>query len=235
MKMTHIEDAVNNPDEYVTHTEEAGNNQDENVTHTEEVENNQDKEQQAGEINFFETRTITFVVKKHKRKFIPPYLAGDLKNKSNLDVLRSSAKKSKLTTPMSTKNSKKKTQPKVTKQKTQQTVIKKATNKRKGKEIEEKMQEPQPNTSGLNNKGGPIELSSEDSQLVSDVELTDDEDVCCVCNKWQPIELKDVVGVVFVKWGECSVCSHWTHLTYCIEVTVLRRNSVLKCPHCSSE
>jgi hypothetical protein len=51
----------------------------------------------------------------------------------------------------------------------------------------------------------------------------------------QPIELKDVVGVVLVKWGECSVCSHWTHLTYCTEVTVLRRNSVLKCPHCSSE
>jgi hypothetical protein len=60
--------------------------------------------------------------------------------------------------------------------------------------------EPQPSTSGLNNKGGPIELSSEDSQLFSDVELTDDEDVCCVCNKWQPIELKDVEGVVFVKW-----------------------------------
>jgi hypothetical protein len=97
------------------------------------------------------------------------------------------------------------------------------------------MQEPQPSTSGLNNKGDPIELSSEDSQLFSDVELTDDEDVCCVCNKWQPIELKDVVGVVFVKWGECSICSHWTHLTYFTEVIVLRRNSVLKCPHCSSE
>ena len=83
MKMTHIEDVVNNPDEYVTHTEEAENNQDENVTHTEEVKNNQDREQQAGEINFFETTTITFVVKKHKRKFIPPYLAGYLKNKSN--------------------------------------------------------------------------------------------------------------------------------------------------------
>jgi hypothetical protein len=224
-------------DENDTHTEEAENNQDENVTHTEEVENNQDKEQQAGEINFFETRTITFVVKKPKRKFIPPYLAGDLQKKSNLDILQSSAKKSKLklTTPMSTKNPKKKTQPKVTKQKTQQTVTKKATNKHKGKEIEGKMQEPQPSTSGLNNKGGPIELSSEDSQLFSDVELTDDEDVCCVCNKWQPIELKDVEGVVFVKWGECSICGHWTHLAYCTEVTVLRRNSVFKCPHCSSE
>jgi hypothetical protein len=55
--------------------------EDANVTHTEEVENNQDKEQQAGEINFFETRTITFVVKKLKRKFIPPYLAGDLPKK----------------------------------------------------------------------------------------------------------------------------------------------------------
>jgi hypothetical protein len=50
------------------------------------------------------------------------------------------------------------------------------------------MQEPQPSTSRLNNKGGPIELSSEDSQLFSDVELTDDKDVGCVCNKWQPIE-----------------------------------------------
>jgi hypothetical protein len=56
-------------------------------------------------------------------------------------IIRDNAKKSKLklTTPMSTKNPKKKTQPKVTKQKTQQTVTKKATNKHKGKEIEEKM------------------------------------------------------------------------------------------------
>jgi hypothetical protein len=75
------------PDENVTHTEEAENNPDENVTHTEEVENNQDKEQQAGEINFFETRAITSVVKKPKRKFIPPYLAGALPKKSNLDIL----------------------------------------------------------------------------------------------------------------------------------------------------
>jgi hypothetical protein len=51
------------PDENVTHTEKAENNPDENVTHTEEVENNQDKEQQAGEINFFETRAITSVLK----------------------------------------------------------------------------------------------------------------------------------------------------------------------------
>ena len=43
-----------------------------------------------------------------------------------------------------------KTQPKVTKQKTQHTDIKNATNKHKGKEIEGKMQDPQPSTSGLN-------------------------------------------------------------------------------------
>ena len=178
---------------------------------------------------------LTSVVKKHKRKFIPAYLAGDLKKISNLDILHSSAKKSKLTTPMSTKNPKKKTQPKLPSRKHSKLLSRKQTNKHKGKEIEEKMQEPQPSTSGLNNKGGPIELSSEDSQLFSDVELTDDEDVCCVWNKWQPIELKDVVGVVLVKWGECSVCSHWIHLTYCTEVTVLRRNSVFKFQHCSSE
>ena len=52
------------------------------------------------------------------------------------------------------------------------------------------MQESQPSTSGLNNKGDPIELSSADSQLFSDVELTDDEDVSCVCNIWQPIEVR---------------------------------------------
>ena len=63
------------------------------------------------------------------------------------------------------------------------------------------MQEPQPSTSRLNNKGGPIELSSEDSQLFSDVELTDDEDVCCVCNKWQPIELRMLKGL-FLSNGE---------------------------------
>ena len=113
MKMTHIEDAVNNPDEYVTHTEEAENNQDENVTHTEEVENNKDKEQQAGEINFFETRTITSVVKKHKRKCIRHTLPEISKTKSNLDILESFTKKFKFTTPMSTKNPKKKTQPKL--------------------------------------------------------------------------------------------------------------------------
>jgi hypothetical protein len=42
--------------------------------------------------------------------------------------------------------------------------------------------EPQPSTSGLNNKGGPIELSSEDSQLFSDVELTDDNSMCPHCS-----------------------------------------------------
>ena len=74
--------------------------EDENDTHTEEAENNQDKEQQAGEINFFETRAITSVVNLPKRKFITPYLAGDLPKKSNLEILQSSAKKSKLTTPV---------------------------------------------------------------------------------------------------------------------------------------
>ena len=79
---THTEDAEDNPEENVKHTEEAENNQDENVTHTQKrLRITKIKNSKLGEINFVETRTITSVVKKPKRKFIPPYLAGDLKKK----------------------------------------------------------------------------------------------------------------------------------------------------------
>jgi len=32
---------------------------------------------------------------------------------------------------------------------------------------------------------------------------SDDEEKCCVCNKFQPEELRNCASIVFTKWGEC--------------------------------
>ena len=37
---------------------------------------------------------------------------------------------------------------------------------------------------------------------------------------------------IFVKWAKCDFCDHWTHLTFCSQVKILRRDSVFRCPHC---
>lgn len=87
-----------------------------------------------------------------------------------------------------------------------------------------------PSTSGCNKKGGPIFLSDEDD-TDSDFILTDDDETCCVCDRWQPKEM-NTMGIEFVKWGKCDFCSHWTHLSFCTLVKFLRRDSVFRCPHC---
>ena len=61
------------------------------------------------------------------------------------------------------------------------------------------------------------------------------DDVCCVCKKSSPPALRKDVSVVFVKWGECSVCAHWVHLSFCTDVRFLRRDSFFRCPHCAEE
>ena len=59
-----------------------------------------------------------------------------------------------------------------------------------------------------------------------------EDEVCCVCQRWQPAELQSIPGIVFVQWGKCDFCSHWTHLKFCTEVRVLRTSSKFRCPHC---
>ena len=51
--------------------------------------------------------------------------------------------------------------------------------------------EERPSTSGLGRKGGPIPLDvSEDTGSESDEGNYDDDEKCCVCNKWQPADLE---------------------------------------------
>ncbi|CAC5394575.1 unnamed protein product [Mytilus coruscus] len=92
-------------------------------------------------------------------------------------------------------------------------------------------------TSGLNkDKGGPICL---DINSLSDSDLTDDDDgeTCCVCYKKSPSEIRQLAGIVFVKWAQCDNdnCRHWTHLQFCSAVRVLRRGDTFFCPHCKEQ
>ncbi len=94
-----------------------------------------------------------------------------------------------------------------------------------------KQAEPKPSTSGVNTFGGAIHTLSEDDENVT--LDTDNDDLCCVCSDWQPKELRGCDTIVFVTWGKCDFCPHWTHLKYCSEVRVLRRDSIFRCPHCA--
>ncbi|XP_052223865.1 uncharacterized protein LOC127839515 [Dreissena polymorpha] len=68
----------------------------------------------------------------------------------------------------------------------------------------------------------------------SDFSLTDDEDdeKCCVCGRFEPIELTNCVSLIFTKWAQCDVekCGHWTHLQFCCPQRVVRRGDRFCCP-----
>ena len=139
---------------------------------------------------FFQQRTITSAVKSRtKRKFVPPFLTGNLLKKSVTDILHEQATKKKLLSAKS-KSSKhekapKKMQPSSTKTqsntiKTSKTVI---------------VDESCPSTSGLNKTGGPIELfSNEDISTCSSDDISEsEEDKCCVCNGFSQKKLENVI------------------------------------------
>lgn len=171
--------------------------------------------------NFFSDRQITKVVQRPKKKFVPPYsVTGDLLKKSNIDSLTNQAMK--------------KEQPKV-----QQPKVKKPTSKGQSQKVNKvstlklNPNTEKPSTSGQNKKGNPIELTSD---ISSESEISGSEDDnCCVCNRFQPAELQNCHQLVITKWAQCDFCPHWTHLKYCSEVTVIRRDSVFRCPHCLSK
>lgn len=58
-------------------------------------------------------------------------------------------------------------------------------------------------------------------------------DRCCVCGHVTP-EAIDETEAEFVDWGQCDICSHWTHLTYCCKVKSLLDNDTFFCPHCEN-
>lgn len=107
-------------------------------------QNNDNETQEPTSINptsfastFFETRTIKqAVVKRPKRKFVPPYLAGNLANKSNMDIIQSKTtpcKKAKLTKDFPPKKTPVETTKKTTNETTKKTP-KEITKKTKSKE-----------------------------------------------------------------------------------------------------
>jgi hypothetical protein len=170
---------------------------------------------------FFQKRTITNVVpaKKQKPKFVPPFIAGNLLKKTNVEILQSCAEK-KMKSEQCHESNKSQKRPIGNKVKTS----KSRTNNNK---------EPVASTSGLNQGGKPISLSPEQSLTDSESDVSvEEDDLCCICHDWQPEDLRGCQSVCFVKWGKCDYCPHWTHLKYCTNVTVLRRDSEFRCPHC---
>ncbi|XP_053390074.1 uncharacterized protein LOC123531140 isoform X2 [Mercenaria mercenaria] len=84
--------------------------------------------------------------------------------------------------------------------------------------------EPQPGPS-------KVVVYPSDSSDFSDTEITDSEK-CCVCHKFEPEELRNIVSLVFVKWAKCDIagCDHWTHLKFCCPQRVVRYNDSFECP-----
>ena len=115
------------------------------------------------------------------------------------------------------------------------TNMDKSKSVKQDKQVVSNQPEARPSTSGLGRKGGPIPLDvSEDTGSESDEGNYDDDEKCCVCNKWQPADLEKYPYIAIVSWGKCDKCAHWTHLRFCCKVRTLRRNSEFICPHCES-
>ena len=96
--------------------------------------------------------------------------------------------------------------------------------------------EPVPSTSGTSmRKGGPIDMSSEDSYEGDSDIFHEDDELCCVCNKWEPKELQKCAAFVIAKWAKCDYCPHWTHLNYCSKGKFVRFKEEFRCPHCHTK
>ena len=69
--------------------------------------------------------------------------------------------------------------------------------------------EPVPSTSGLNSKGGPIDLcSNEDSHDSSDYSSdNEDQTLCCVCDATQPEAFKKSDFLKLLTWAKCDYCT----------------------------
>jgi hypothetical protein len=73
----------------------------------------------------------------------------------------------------------------------------------------------------------------DDSQSESSGESEIEEsELCCVCKKFTPEELRKRISLVFAKWAQCDRCSHWVHLVYCTTQRVIRRGDEFLCMHC---
>ena len=75
-------------------------------------------------------------------------------------------------------------------------------------------------------KPGPSHYYVESSNTYSDSDPDiPDEEKCCVCKLYTPVEVRDSLAIKFTKWVQYDNqrCLHWVHLKYCTELSVIRR------------
>ncbi|KAJ8318132.1 hypothetical protein KUTeg_003223 [Tegillarca granosa] len=175
--------------------------------------------------SFFEVHKINAVRNRPARKFVPPYLCGNLSKQKNVTMLENTAKRQEKKTQVIEKaNSIKiksttcKPNPRKRKQgSTENTKFK--FSKQKSIIEEENVV---PSTSGLGRKEGPIPVDKKSEFSESDSESSDSEEKCCVCDKFTPAEVRKCTSIIFTKWARCDFCPHWTHLSFCCDTTVIR-------------
>ena len=79
---------------------------------------------------------------------------------------------------------------------------------------------------------GPSGVNQPDTLSDMEDDHVDESDCCCICKSYNPPQKKNLDHIVIVNWGQYTNCSHWTHLSFCAPVRVLRRHSIFLCPHC---
>lgn len=89
---------------------------------------------------------------------------------------------------------------------------------------------PQPSTSGLNK----ILISPVVSEDFSESDDDNPDGKCCICERTEPPQLKDLPYIAFVNWANCDKCLQWVHLKFCVPQRVVRKDTVIICPHCSA-
>ena len=180
--------------------------------------------------SFFDDKKIVAVAsKKGKRKFNPPFLAGSLMKEKNQKLMQASESKQAAKTKQNDTSYKESKQCSLGKAKKP-----KVFGKTKKEIVQDEIKSKQ-STSGTSKKGGPIEIMEDTDDSQSQDDDVKPEELCCVCGKWQPEELRGVVGLVITKWGQCDACLHWTHLAFCTPVRVIRLHDVFLCPHCEDK
>ena len=79
---------------------------------------------------------------------------------------------------------------------------------------------------------GPSVIHPPENESDTEDDNVAESDCCCMCKSFYPPQKKQLDHIFIVNWGQCSHCSHWTHLSFCSPVRVLRRHSIFLCPHC---
>lgn len=164
---------------------------------------------------FFASRTITSVIQRPEKIFFPPFLSGNLTKKTNINILKSIDAKQQKKVPVSRAAAESIKPAKRLKKKSRK---KKAQARRESIEKVDQFRSCQ-------------RMSGQKQAMETALQRKKN---AVFCHDWQTKELQNSTSVVFVKWGKCDFCDHWTHLQYCTPVRLLRRGDTFKCPHCEN-